>query len=50
MEFSEFDFRDCRDVDVIVGRGVGDIPGSIDDGTRGFGLEVLDALDVSWLR
>ena len=34
MEFLEFgfcDFIDCRDVEVIVGRLVGDIPGSVGD-------------------
>ena len=44
VEFGFDDFRDCRDVEVIVGRVVGDIPGSVD-----FGLETLDVLDVGWL-
>ena len=45
VEFSEFGFGDFRDVEVIVFRVVGDIPGSVED----FGLETLDALEVGWL-
>ena len=33
VEFGFDDFRDCRDVEVIVGYVVGDIPGSVEDGT-----------------
>ena len=46
MEFFEIvfdDFRDFRDVEVIVGRVVGDVPGSVEDGTKDFGLETLGA-------
>ena len=49
VEFSEFGFDDCRNVEVIVGRVVGDIPGSVVDDAKDFGLETLDALDVDWL-
>ena len=45
VEFLKYGFhglRDCRDVEVIVDRVVGDIPGSVKDGTKGFGLETLD--------
>ena len=52
VEFLEFgfdDFRVCRDVEVIVGRAVKDIPGSVEDGTKDFGLETLDAVDVGRL-
>ena len=31
-----------------MGRVVGDIPGSAEDGTKEFGLETLETLDVSW--
>ena len=33
LEFGFDDFRDCRD-EVIVGRVVGDIAGSVEDGTK----------------
>ena len=52
VEFLEFgfdDFRNCRDVKVIVGPLVGDIPGSGEDVTKDFGLETLDVIDVGWL-
>jgi hypothetical protein len=52
MEFLEFgfdDLRDCRDIKVIVGGMIGDIPMSIEDSAEDFGLETLDALDVGWL-
>ena len=42
MEFLELgfdDFRDCRDIEVIVCRVVGDIPGSVENGAKDFGLE-----------
>ena len=42
MNFSEFgfdDFRGYRVVDDNVGRVVGEIPGSVEDGTKDFGLE-----------
>ena len=29
--FGFYDFRDCRDFEVIVGRVVGGIPGSVED-------------------
>ena len=49
VEFLELgfdDFRGCRDIDVIVDRVVGDIPGSVEDGTKDFEVETLDAFDV----
>ena len=49
VEFFEFgfdDFKGCRHVEVIVGRVVGDILGSVVVGTKDFGLETRDALDV----
>ena len=49
VEFLEFgfdNFRDCRAVEVIVCRIVGDIPRSFEDGTKDFAFETLDALDV----
>ena len=52
VEFLEFGFdgfRDCRDGEVIVGRVVGGIPRSVEDGTKDFGLETLDSLVVGWL-
>ena len=49
LEFEFYDFRDCRDGEVIVCRVVGDIPESVEDGTKDFGFETLDALDVGWL-
>ena len=42
VEFSKFgfdDFRDCRDIEFIVCRIVEDIPGSVEDGTKDFGLK-----------
>ena len=40
----------CRitggDVEVMVGRVVGDVPGYVKDGTKDFELETLDAWDV----
>ena len=47
--FGVDDLRDCKDVEVIVGRVVRDIPGSVEDGEKGFGLKNLDALDIDWL-
>ena len=41
LEFGFDDFRNCWDV---VGRVVGDIPGSVEDGTKDFGLATLDGL------
>ena len=38
-EFGFDNFRDCRGVEVIMCPVVGDIPGSVEDGTKGFGLE-----------
>ena len=52
MEFLELGFDDlggCRDFKVIVGGVVGDIPGSVKDIAKDFGLETLDAFDVGWL-
>ena len=52
-EFSEFgfdDFRDNRDVEVILGRVVGDIPGSIEKGTKDLGLETLDTIGSTKLK
>jgi hypothetical protein len=49
VEFTEFgfgDLRDTRDIKIIVGDMVGDIPRSIGDSAENFGLETLDALDV----
>ena len=52
LEFMEFEFddsRDCREVEVIMSRVVGDIPGSVEGGAKDLGLETLDALDIDWL-
>ena len=38
-----------RDFEVIVCCLVGDMPGSVEDGTKDFILKTLDALDVGWL-
>ena len=46
LEFGFGDFRDCRGVEVIVGHVIGDTPGSVEDGTKDFGFETLNALDV----
>ena len=49
VEFWEFgfgDFRFCRNVEVIVCPVVRELPGSVEDGTKDFGLETLDPLDV----
>jgi hypothetical protein len=43
VEFGFDDLRDCRDIKVILGGMVGDIPRGIKDS------ETLDALDVGWL-
>ena len=43
VEFSEFGFdvlRDCREVEGIVARVDGDIPGSVEDGVKVFGFKV----------
>ena len=37
MDFGFDDFRDCKNVEVIVGHVVGDIPGSVEDGTKDSG-------------
>ena len=39
-------FRGCRDVGEIVDRVGGDIPGSVEDGMKDFGLETMNSLDV----
>ena len=49
MEKELWNFDICRDVEVIVGRVVGDIPRSVENGTKGFVLEYLNELDVGWL-
>ena len=52
MEFLELGFDNfgpCRDFKVIVGGVVGDIPGSVKDSAKYFGLETLDAFDVGLL-
>ena len=52
VEFLElgFDvFGDCRDFKVIVGGVIGDVPGSVKGRAKDFGLETLDAFDVSLL-
>jgi hypothetical protein len=49
LEFGFDDLRDCRDIEVIVGGMVGDVPRGIEDIAEDFGLETLDALDVGWL-
>ena len=36
VEFGFDDFRDCRDVEITVGRIVGDVPGSVEDGAKYF--------------
>ena len=50
VEFGFNDFKDWRDVEVIVCRLVGNMPGSVEDGTKDFRLETLDVLDVSWVN
>ena len=40
------DFRECREVEVIVGRVVGDIPGSVEEGTKNFGLEIMNSMSA----
>ena len=50
VEFLEFgcdDYRVCRDVEVIVCRVVGEIPGSVEDGTKGFGFKNMDSLAIT---
>ena len=49
MEFLDLMTGDCRDFKVIVGGMVGDIPGSVKDSEKDFGLETLDAIDVGLL-
>jgi hypothetical protein len=52
VEFLEFGFdhlRDCRDIKVIVGGMVGDVPRGIEDSVEDFRLETLNALDVGRL-
>ena len=46
VEFGFDDFTDCRDVEIIVCSVVRDVPGSVEDGAKDFGLETLDVLDV----
>jgi hypothetical protein len=45
VEFFFDDLRDCRDIRVIVGGMVGDVPRGIEDNLEDFRLETLDALD-----
>ena len=52
VEFLDFgfdNFKDCRDVEVIVCLLVGDIPGSVEEGAKDFGLETIYALDFGCL-
>ena len=44
-----WDLSDCRHAEVTMGRVVGDMPESVEDGTKDFGWETLDAMDVGWL-
>jgi hypothetical protein len=39
-------FQDCSEVGILMEGEVGDIPGSVKDSTKDFGLEGLDACDV----
>jgi hypothetical protein len=39
-------FQDCREVGILMEGGVGDIPGSLKDSRKGFGLEGFDASDI----
>jgi hypothetical protein len=51
VEFFEFNFddlRDCKDIKVILGGMVGDIPRRIEDTVEDNGLETKNALD--WLK
>ena len=43
LEFGLEDFRGCRDVEVMVCRVVGNIPGSVEDGAEDLVWETLDA-------
>jgi hypothetical protein len=46
LELGFDNLRDSRDIKVIVGSVVGEIPRNTADCAEGFGLETLDALDV----
>ena len=46
MEFGFDHFIDCRDIEVIEGSVVKDIPRSIEDDTQDFGLETMKAFNV----
>jgi hypothetical protein len=39
-------FQNCREVGILMEGEVGDIPGSVKDSTKDFGLEGLDAYDI----
>jgi hypothetical protein len=39
-------FQNCREVGILMEDEVGDIPGSVKDSTKDFGLEGLDACDI----
>jgi hypothetical protein len=46
VEFSESIpnfFQNCREIGILMEGEVGDIPGSVKDSTKDFGLEGLDA-------
>ena len=49
LKLGSDDFGHCRDFKVIVGGVVGDIPGSVRDSAKDFGLETLDAFEVCLL-
>jgi hypothetical protein len=49
LKFSFDDLRDCRDIKVIMGGMVGEVPRGIEDRAEDFRLETLDALDVGRL-
>lgn len=49
MKFKKLFFDDFfygRDIKVVMSGEIGDIPRSVKDGAKDFGLETLDALDV----
>ena len=49
VELGFDDFGDCRAFKVIVGSVVGDIPETVKDSAKDFGLVTLDAFDVGLL-
>lgn len=51
MEFLESNsnfLEDCRKVGILMEGEVGDIPGSVKDSTKDFGLEGLDTCNIGW--